>query len=71
MEKKKRILAAIAVIAPSLGALGVAVGRQNLIGPNPGTYFALGMLAALSIIGIAYGIWDAQRINRPCGPIGK
>jgi len=68
MQRKKRAWALIAILAAPFGG---ALARLHLIGPNPGTYFALGVLAALCIVGIAYGIWDARRVVRSGEPIGN
>ena len=67
MQRKKRTWAVIAIVITPIGG---TVGRLHLIGPNPGTYFALGVLAALSVLGIAYGVWDARRVVRLGLPIG-
>jgi len=67
MQRKKRAWAAVTFVATSLGGV---IGREHLIGPNPSTYFALGVLAALSAIGVAYGFWEAKRIIRSDKPIG-
>ncbi len=68
MQRKKQVWAAVAVIAAPIGG---ALGRSHVIGPNPGTFFALGVLATLSIVGVAYGIWDARRATRSGEPIGN
>jgi hypothetical protein len=61
MQRKKQIGAVVALSAVPIGG---ALGRLHVIGPNPGTFFALGVLATLSVIGIAYGVWDAVRSAR-------
>lgn len=68
MQRKKQVWAAVAVI---MMLIGDAVGRLHLIGPNPGTFFTLGVLASLSVLGIAYGLWDARRVVRSGEPIGS
>ena len=68
MQRKKRILTVIAV---SMMPIGGFIGSLNLVGPNPGTFFALGVLAALSVLGIVYGFWDARRIVRLGEPVGS
>lgn len=68
MQRKKQAWAAAVVTAAPIGG---AVGRLHLIGPNPGTFFALGVLATLSVFGVAYGFWDARRIVRAGEPIGN
>ena len=68
MTRTKRAWAAVASIAAPLGA---ALARFHLIGPNPGTFFALGVLATLSIGGIAYGVWEGRRVAGSNEFIGK
>ena len=68
MHRRKRGFVAIAVTAVSVGG---ALGRLDLIGPNPGTFFALGVAATLSVAGVAYGFWEARRIVRSGEPIGN
>ena len=66
MQRKKQ---AWAVIVIAITPIGGTIGRPHLIGPNPGTYFALGVLAALSVLGIAYSVWEARRVVRLGLPI--
>ena len=68
MQRNKQIWAVVAV---TMGPIGGIIGRLNLVGPNPGTFFALGVLATLSVLGIAYGFWDARRIVRLGEPVGS
>lgn len=68
MQRKKRVWAAVAVIMMPIGG---TIGRLHLIGPNPGTFFTLGVLATLSVLGVAYGLWDARRVVRSGQPIGN
>jgi hypothetical protein len=48
MQRKKRAWAVVAVIMMPIGG---TIGRLHLIGPNPGTFFALGVFATLSVLG--------------------
>ena len=68
MQRKKQVWAAVAV---TMMPIGGAIGRLHLIGPNPGTFFTLGVLATLSVLGLAYGFWDARRVVRSGKPIGS
>ena len=68
MQRKKQAWAAASLIATPIG---LAVGRLHLIGPNPATYFVLGVLATLSVVGIVYGFWEARRVVRSNAPIGN
>jgi hypothetical protein len=61
MKPRNQLWAVMAVLAPSAGMI---VGRAHLIGPNPGTYFALGILATLSAVGIGYGVREGRRLAR-------
>lgn len=66
MQRKKRVWAAVAVIMIPIDG---AIGRLHSIGPNPGTFFPLGALETLSVLGVAYGLWDARRVVRSGQPI--
>jgi hypothetical protein len=68
MKRKKQVWATVAIITISVGG---TVGRLHLIGPNPGTFFTLGVLATLAVVGIAYGLCDTQRVVRSGQPIGN
>ena len=68
MQRKKNAWVVCAIVAAPVGGV---LARLHLIGPNPGTYFALGVLATLCVIGVAYGIWDARRVVRSGEPIGN
>lgn len=68
MQRKKSGWAVVAIAAAPVGGL---LARHHLIGPNPQTYFALGVLAALCGVGIVYGIWDARRLVRSGEPISN
>jgi hypothetical protein len=68
MQRNRKAWAFVAILATPLGA---AIARLHLIRPSPGTYFALGALAALCLVGIAYGFWDARRVIRSGEPIGN
>jgi hypothetical protein len=61
MRRKEQVWAMVAVSATPVGG---ALGRLHLIGPNPGTFFALGILAALSAVGVVYGLREGQRARR-------
>lgn len=52
-----------AIIAVLSGPTGIIVGKLklNLLGPNPGTFFTLGVLATLSLLGIAHGLREGWR----------
>jgi hypothetical protein len=41
----------------------MALGRSGVIGPNPGTFFALGMMAMLAIVGGIYAGREALKIS--------
>ena len=61
MRRQKALWAVVATLsAPA----GIALGKFHLIAPTPGAFFSLGMLATLSLGGIALGIRDARRIAR-------
>ena len=64
----KRAWAALSILT---GPLGVALGRLHIIGPNPGTFLALGVLATISLGGVAYGIHDGVRVARSRDLIGN
>lgn len=66
MRQKRRVWAAVTIVAIPIGG---TIGRLHLIGPNPGTFFALGVIATLSIFGIAFGVWDSRRVVRSGLPI--
>ena len=68
MQRKKQVWAMVAVVAAPTGG---ALGRLHLIGPNPGTFFVLGILAALSVVGSVYGFREGQRVARSREPIGN
>ena len=68
MQRKKQVWAAVSLVATPIG---LTVGRLHLIGPNPGTYFVLGVVATLSTVGIVYGFREARRIVRSNAPIGN
>lgn len=68
MQRTKRGWATIAILA---GPLGVSLARLHVIGPNPGTFFALGVLATLSVGGIVYGIKEGVRVARSRELIGN
>lgn len=68
MQRTKNSWAIVTIVAASVGGL---LSRLHLIGPNPGTYFALGVLATLCVMGVTYGIWDARRVARSAKPIGN
>ncbi|WP_206239340.1 hypothetical protein [Novosphingobium terrae] len=50
-----------AVLPP---VLGVVLGEANVIGPNPQTFFGLGVLATISVGGIIYGVSEGLRSRR-------
>ncbi len=68
MQRNKKVWALVGLAGVTIGG---ALGRLHLIGPNPGTLFALGVLATLAVAGILYGLWEAHRIIRSGGPIGN
>lgn len=51
--KDRRWLGLVASLA---GVSGVALGKAGVVGANPPTFFALGVLATISIGGIVYGL---------------
>jgi hypothetical protein len=53
-----------ALVAIGAAPLGGALGRSHLIAPTPGMFFALGVLATLSLIGVGHGVWSSRRIAR-------
>jgi hypothetical protein len=61
MQRTKMAWAALPMI---VGPIGTILGRAHIIGPNPGTYFALGALAACCLAGIAYGFIEGARVAR-------
>jgi hypothetical protein len=61
MQRKK---AAWAILPIVTGPVGVALVKAHVIGPNPGTFLALGVLAFLSVGGIIYGLIDGPRVAR-------
>jgi branched-subunit amino acid ABC-type transport system permease component len=66
MQSKKAAWAILPIVA---GPVGVALARMHVIGPNPGTFFALGVLASLAIGGIEYGFIEGSRAARECEQI--
>lgn len=68
MQRKKQVWTMVSVVAVPIGG---ALGRLHLIGPNPGTFFVLGIMAALSVVGIVYGIREGQRVARSREPISN
>ena len=68
MQRKKQVRAIVTLI---MILIGETIGHLHLLGPNPGTYFTLGVFATLSVLGIAYGFWDARRVVRSGKPIGN
>lgn len=67
-QRKKNFWVLVTVAAAPAGGV---LGRLHLIGPNPGTFFGLGVLAALSVFGVAYGLRDGRRVGRLKAPIGN
>ncbi len=61
MQRQKAAWVILPIIA---GPAGVALAKAHVIGPNPGTFLALGALATLSIGGIIYGFVEGPRIAR-------
>ena len=61
MQRKKAAWAILPIVA---GSVGVALAKAHIIGSNPGTFFALGVLASLSVAGITYGFIEGPRIAR-------
>lgn len=59
MHRQKAAWALVPTLATPAG---MAVVKFHLIAPTPGMFFALGVLATLSVAGIAFGIRDARRI---------
>lgn len=68
MQRKKRVWIIIAIAAAPVGRV---LARRHWIGPNPETYFALGVLPALCVADIVSAIWDARRVVRSGDPIGN
>ncbi len=68
MQRKKQACAGASLIVTPIG---LAVGRLHLIGSNPAIYFAFGVLATLSMVGVVYGFWEARRVVRSNAPIGN
>lgn len=58
MTRQKARWAVVAILAAPLGGV---LGRFHLITPSPAAFFALGVLATLSIGGVVYGIREGQR----------
>lgn len=56
LDNRRKI--AIAALAP---VAGIALQKSNVFGPNPPTFFALGVLAAISIGGIILGLVTGMR----------
>ncbi len=64
MRKDDRWSLLSAVLAP---CVGVALGNANVIGPNPQTFFGLGVLATIAVSGIVYGVREGLRLSREAG----
>ncbi|PNU01811.1 hypothetical protein A8V01_12200 [Novosphingobium guangzhouense] len=55
----------LAVLPAVIGLLvGSLAGRHAMIGANPQTFFVLGMLAGISLCGVALGLWQGLRAIR-------
>lgn len=61
VRKWRWISAICSAVSPGLI---IAIGQAGVFGPNPGTYFGLGILATGAIVGGAYAGRDAWRIAR-------
>ena len=59
MQRQKRVWAAVSISATPVG---LTLARLHLIGPSPGTYFGLGVLATLSVLGIIWGFNEARKV---------
>ena len=46
------------------GPVGVVIAKSHIFGPNPLTYFCLGVLATLTVGGTVYGVHEGRRIAR-------
>jgi len=57
-RKYSRWTGLIAILAPWTG---IALAKAHVIGYNPQTFFGLGVLAAISVGGIIFGLWGAVR----------
>jgi hypothetical protein len=68
MQRNKGAWAAAAIIMPVVGG---PIGHLHLIAPKPVAFFTLGIIATLSVLGIAYGFWKARRIVQSGKPIGN
>ena len=68
MGKNKAVWVALSVAS---APIGVALTKTGVIGANPGTFFALGVLACLSVGGILYGLVDGPRTAREGRRIGN
>lgn len=58
MRDHRRWSLLISVLAP---IAGIAMAKTNVIGANPQTFFGLGVLAAISVGGIVYGLVEGAR----------
>lgn len=66
MHRQKALWAVVAILS---APVGLALGKSHLIAPAPGAFFALGVLATLSLGGIALGFRNARRVARASLPI--
>ena len=61
MDRRKQGWAVVGALAAPIGIL---LGKLHAIGPNPGTFFALGVLATLAVGGIIHGLREGVRMAR-------
>lgn len=69
---RTRLLLCLSTVIPAVTApvVGLTLRKYDIVGANPQTFFGLGILAGISLCGIALGFWQGARAVRPAdGPV--
>lgn len=63
---RTRLLICMSTVIPAVTApfLGLTLRKYDILDSNPGTFFGLGILAGISLCGIALGLWQGSRLIR-------
>ena len=68
---RTRLLVCLSTVVPAVAAplVGLTLRKYDIVGANPQTFFALGILAGIALCGIALGLWrGAWAIGSGDGP---